>query len=110
MSPDGAPSTTNDTTLARRVRATMEAGMVADAFIDWHQTDMGVEDFQDLVNVDPLILSVYFEVGGTPPERLAATDWADHHSPLFRIDPEASIKAGMESMMLAALELLDEPL
>jgi hippurate hydrolase len=107
---DGAPTTTNNTALARRVRAAMEAGMGADAFIDWYQTDMAAEDFPDLVNVDPPIPSVYFEVGGTPPERLAAGDWADHHSPLFQIDPEASIKAGVEAMTLAALELLGEPL
>jgi hypothetical protein len=45
-------------------------------------------------------------VGGTPPDKLAAGDWADHHSPLFQIDPEASIKAGVEAMSLAAWELL----
>lgn len=45
-------------------------------------------------------------VPGTPPERLAAGDWAEHHSPLFRIAPEPSIKAGVEAMTLAALDLL----
>jgi hippurate hydrolase len=106
VSPDGAPTTTNDPALARRVRAAMERGMGAEAFVDWKQTDMGAEDFPDLVNVTPPIPSVYFEVGGTAPERLASGDWADHHSPLFRIEPEESIKAGVEAMTLAALELL----
>jgi amidohydrolase len=105
----GAPTTNNDAALARRVRAAMEAGMGADAFVDWQQTDMGAEDFPDLVNVDPPIPSVYFEVGGTPPEKLASGDWAEHHSPLFQIDSEASIKAGVEAMTLAALELLGKP-
>lgn len=109
VDPDGAPTTTNDAALARRVRAAMEAGMGADAFADWQQTDMGAEDFPDLVNVDPPIPSVYFEVGGTPPDKLASGDWAEHHSPLFRIDPETSIKAGVEAMTLAALELLGRP-
>lgn len=104
--PDGAPTTTNDAALARRVRAAMEQGMGAEAFIEWQQTDMGAEDFPDLVNVDPKIPSVYFEVGGTPPEKLASGQWAEHHSPLFRIDPEPSIKAGVEAMTLAAIELL----
>jgi hippurate hydrolase len=52
---------------------------------------------------------VYFEVGGTPPEKLASGQWAEHHSPLFQIDPEPSIKAGEAAMTLAALELLGKP-
>jgi len=106
VSPDGAPTTTNDAALAQRVRTAMERGMGADAFVDWHQTDMGAEDFPDMVNVTPPIPSVYFEIGGTAPERLASGDWSDHHSPLFRIEPAESIKAGVEAMTLAALELL----
>lgn len=109
ISPDGAPTTTNDAELARRVRGAMERGMGADAFVDWYQSDMGAEDFPDMVNVTPPIPSVYFEVGGTTPERLASGDWSDHHSPLFRIEPEPSIKAGVEAMTLAALELLKKP-
>ena len=70
---------------------------------------MGAEDFPDLVATDPPIPSVYFEVGGTPVEDLEAGSWAGHHSPLFRIDPEASIKNGVEAMTLAALELLSAP-
>ena len=106
ISPDGAPTTTNDAALAQRVRKAMLAGMGEDAFMTWYQSDMGAEDFPDLVNVDPPIPSVYFEVGGTPPEAYKANTWAGHHSPLFKIDPESSIKAGVEAMTLAALELL----
>jgi hippurate hydrolase len=106
VAPDGAPTTTNDAALARRVRAAMEEGMGPEAFVPRRQTDMGAEDFPDLVSVDPPIPSVYFEVGGTPPEKLASGKWAGHHSPLFEIDPEASVKAGVEAMTLAALELL----
>lgn len=102
----GSPTTTNDAALAQRVRAAMERGMGADAFAKWYQSDMGAEDFPDLVNVNPPIPSVYFEIGGTAPERLASGDWAEHHSPLFRIEPEPSIKAGVQAMTLAALELL----
>jgi amidohydrolase len=107
--PEGAPTTTNDAALSRRVREAMLDGMGADAFVDWHQTDMGAEDFPDLVNVDPPIPSVYFEVGGTPPEDLEAGTWAGHHSPLFRIVPEPAIKKGVEAMTLSALELLKKP-
>jgi hippurate hydrolase len=75
-------------------------------FVEWQQTDMGAEDFPDLIAVDPPIPGVYFEVGGTPPERLAAGDWAEHHSPLFQVDHETAIKAGVEAMTLAAQGLL----
>lgn len=103
---DGAPTTTNDPALARRVLTAMEAGMPAEAFADWYQSDMGAEDFPMLVNVDPPIPSVYFEIGGTPPDILANGTYAEHHSPLFAIDAEASIRAGVEAMTLAALEVL----
>ena len=106
---EGAPTTTNDAALARRVREAMLGGMGADAFVDWRQTDMGAEDFPDLVNVDPPIPSVYFEVGGTPPEDLEAGTWAGHHSPLFKIVPEPAIRKGVEAMTLSALELLKKP-
>lgn len=103
---DGAPTTTNDAKLARRVRAAMQAGMPAEAFFEFRQVDMGAEDFPDLVNVDPPIPSVYFQVGGTPEEDLESGDWAGHHSGLFRIEPQGSVTAGVEAMTLAALELL----
>ena len=106
---DGAPTTTNDATLAHRIRGAMLAGMGEDAFVEWYQSDMGAEDFPDLVNVDPPIPGVYFEVGGTPQQILDAGTWAGHHSPLFQIVPEPSIKAGVEAMTLAALELLGKP-
>ena len=103
---DGAPTTTNDAALTHRVRKAMVAGMGEDAFIDWYQSDMGAEDFPELVLIDPPIPSVYFEVGGTPPEQIESGEWASHHSPLFKIDSESSIKSGVEAMTLAALELL----
>jgi hippurate hydrolase len=103
---DGGPTTTNDAALARRVRASMQAGMPAENFTEWYQSDMGAEDFPELVKVDPPIPSVYFEVGGTPPEKIADGSWAEHHSPYFQIDPETSIKSGVQAMTLAAVELL----
>lgn len=106
ISPDGAPTTTNTAELAQRVRSAMRAGMPAESFVDWYQSDMGAEDFPDLVNVDPPIPSVYFEVGATSEEKLQSGKWADHHSPLFEIEPEPSIKAGVEAMTLAAMDLL----
>ncbi|MCH9694217.1 MAG: amidohydrolase [Gammaproteobacteria bacterium] len=103
---NGSPTTTNDAALAQRVRAAMIEKMGADALFPFKQEDMGAEDFPDLVNVDPPIPSVYFGVGGTPVENLESGDWAGHHSPLFWIAPEPSIKGAVEGMTVAALELL----
>ena len=107
--PDGAPTTTNDAALAQRVRAAMVDKMGPDALYPFKQEDMGAEDFPDLVNVNPPIPSVYFGVGGTPVENLESGDWVGHHSPLFWIAPEPSIKGGVEGMTVAALELLKIP-
>jgi amidohydrolase len=106
---NGSPTTTNDAELAQRVRAAMVDEMGADALFPFKQADMGAEDFPDLVNVDPPIPSVYFGVGGTPVEALESGDWAGHHSPLFWVEPEPSIKGGIEGMTVAALELLKKP-
>ncbi len=114
VSDDGAPPTVNDKDLTHRVRAAIEAAMGAEVFVPFEQTDMGAEDFPLLVNVDPPIPSVYFVVGGTPQAALDAaaaggTPVADHHSPLFKISPEPSVRAGVEAMVVAALDLLEKP-
>ncbi|MEM8497571.1 MAG: amidohydrolase [Pseudomonadota bacterium] len=106
IAPNGAPTTTNNAELAQRVRKAMKAAMPASAFVEWYQSDMGAEDYPDLVNIDPPIPSVYIEVGGTPAEKLKSGQWADHHSPLFQIDHESSIKAAVEAMTAAAIDLL----
>lgn len=109
VAPHGGPVTYNDPGLARRIRAAMEAKLPATYFTDYKQTDMGAEDFPFLVSVSPPIPSVYFVVGGTSQSDLDSGNWAGHHSPLFRIDPQASIKSGVEAMTIAALELLASP-
>ncbi|MEX2150516.1 MAG: amidohydrolase [Steroidobacteraceae bacterium] len=109
VAPRGAPPTINHAALAQRVRAAMQARLPPDAFVDYVQTDMGAEDFPYLVNVSPPIPSVYFVVGGTPQADLDSGNWAGHHSPLFKIEPTASIKAGVQAMAIAALELLGKP-
>lgn len=110
---EGAPTTYNDPELARRIRNALEQKLnkTVQPFV---QTDMGAEDFPMLVRVDPPIPSLYFVVGGTPQERfdIAAQGGppvAGHHSGLFKIEPESSVKAGVEAMTIAALELLAKP-
>ena len=109
-----APTTVNDHALAARVRAAMEAGMGPDAFQEFQQLTMGGEDFPFLVNVEPPIPSVYFQVGGTPQaafdeEAAGGTPVPSHHSPIFKIVPKPSVTTGVEAMTLAALDLLAKP-
>ncbi len=73
---------------------------------------MGAEDFP-LFTVDPDIPSVYWGIGGTPQEDLDAEEAGgpmvpSHHSPLFRIAPEPSVRAGVESTVVALLELMGD--
>jgi hypothetical protein len=54
---------------------------------------------------------VYWAIGGTPAEAFARAEAggepvAGHHSPLFKIAPEPSVTAGVESTVVALLELL----
>jgi hippurate hydrolase len=50
------------------------------------------------------VKGVYFYVGGTPEARLKTAP--THHSPLFKIEPEPSVTAGVEGMTVAAMTLL----
>ena len=65
---------------------------------------MGAEDFAYFVTPESKVKGVYFAVGGTLPAELATA--AGHHSPLFRIQPEPSVTAGVEAMVIAAEALM----
>ena len=84
--------------------------MGADRVIDVPPTGMGGEDFP-FFTIDPDIPGVFWRVGGTPTEdfemeKQGGQPVPSHHSPLFRIQPEPSIRAGVESTVLALLELM----
>lgn len=110
VSEESVPPTINDPELARRLRAVWVEHLGEDQVISEESQGMGAEDFP-FFTVDPDIPSVYWAVGGTPRE---AFEWADaggppvpsHHSPLFRIAPEPSVTRGVESTVLALLELM----
>ncbi len=104
----GSPTTTNTPELVDVFRSAIKDKMGPDAMIAWYQSDMGAEDFPDMVNVNPVIPSVYFEVGGTAPERLAVGDVPDHHTPQFKIEHELAIKKGVEAMTIGALAMFDK--
>ncbi len=110
VSNESVPPTINDAPLARRLKSAWQTRMGADRVVDIPTTGMGAEDFP-FFTVDPDIPSVYWAIGGTPQadfEREAAggPPVPSHHSPLFKISPEPAVTAGVESTVVALLELL----
>jgi amidohydrolase len=108
---EGTPTTINDATLARRLNAAMARGLGAQAVEPFVQTGMGAEDFSYFVEPKHGIKGYYFAVGGTPQAAFDAAKAGgppvpSHHSPLFKIDPEPSVRLGTEAMTLAVLDLL----
>jgi len=104
------PPTFNDAALSRRIKGVLVEKMGADALIEPSETGMGAEDF-GFFTTEPYIPSVYFAVGGTPREDFERAEAggppvASHHSPLFKISAEPSIKAGVEATVLALMDLL----
>ncbi|MFT3996594.1 MAG: amidohydrolase [Asticcacaulis sp.] len=108
---EGTPTTINDAGLARRLNGVLAQALGPDALIPFSQMGMGAEDFAYFVQPDLGVPGYYFAVGGTPQ---AAFDAAaaggpavsSHHSPLFKIEPEAAIVTGATAMTAAALDLL----
>ena len=106
------PPTFNDKALAKRLKEVLTDKMGDLALIEPSATGMGAEDF-GFFTTKPYIPSVYFGVGGTPAadfEREAAGGKAvpSHHSPLFKISPEPSVKAGVEATVHALLDLMNK--
>jgi amidohydrolase len=101
------PPTINHAPTAAIVRDAIAAAMGRDRLIETPPSGMGAEDFAYFVAPETGVRGVYFSVGGTPP---AEVDTAPgHHSPLFRIQPEPSVTAGVEAMVVAAEALLRRP-
>jgi len=112
VSEESVPPTLNDAALARRLKMAWSEAMGDEALFEQPPEGMGAEDFP-MFTVDPDIKSVYWSIGGTPQEELDAEDAggprvASHHSPLFKISPEPSVRAGVESTVVALLELMGD--
>ncbi len=110
VSNESVPPVNNSPELARRLRAAWQDGMGDERVVDIPTKGMGAEDFP-FFTVDPTITSVYWSIGGTPQEdfdREAAggEPVPSHHSPLFKISPEPSVTAGVESTVIALMELM----
>lgn len=108
---ESTPVTANDPALAARVKPVFQKAFGDGAVITPVRTGMGAEDFAEFVQPSLGVPGLYFWVGGTPPAAIEAAKNGGapvpaHHSPLFKIDPEPSVRMGTEAMTLAALELL----
>jgi hippurate hydrolase len=108
---EGTPTTNNTPALSQRLRAAMERDLAPGTVVPFAQQSMGAEDFAYFVQPEFGIQGFYFQVGGTPKAALDSAKAggppvASHHSPLFRIDPEPSIRLGTEAMTVAVLDLL----
>ena len=104
------PPTNNNAALARQLRAAWNEELGEARVMDIPPSGMGAEDFP-FFTVDPDIRSVYWAIGGTPQEDFdreanGGEPVPSHHSPLFKISPEPSVTAGVESTVIALKELL----
>jgi hippurate hydrolase len=110
ISNESVPPTVNDPELARQLRHAWAKSMGKESVINNPSKGMGAEDFP-FFTVDPEIRSVYWVVGGTPQEDFDAAaaggpPVASHHSPLFKVSPEPAVRAGVESTVVALMELM----
>ena len=112
ISEEGVPPTINDADLTRRLKQAWASSLGEETVVFNPTKGMGAEDFPFFTS-DPEIASVYWQIGGTPQEdfdREAAggSPVPSHHSPLFKIAPEPSVRAGVVSTVVALLELMSD--
>ena len=107
---EAVPPTINTPELTERIKSAWKESIGAENVISIPTMGMGAEDFP-FFTIDPTIPSVYWRIGGTPQEAFDAAAAGgppvpSHHSPLFKISPEPSVRAGVESTVVALMELM----
>ena len=112
VSDESVPPTLNDKALTERIMALWNEHFGEGVLFSGERLGMGAEDFP-LFTVDPYIPSLYFAVGGTPPEdfmteQSGGAPVPSHHSPLFKVEPDASVTLGVEASVSALLELMGQ--
>ncbi|MEP4485993.1 MAG: amidohydrolase [Halioglobus sp.] len=100
------PPTINDEETAASLLAAVENQMGSDALYSLPPEGMGAEDFAYFVEPEHGVKGVYFSVGGTPEDELETAP--SHHSPFFKVEPEPSIKSGIEATVISAMTLFDK--
>ena len=108
------PPTLNDKALLQRLRSTWTARLGPDIFDKGYQRGSMVgEDFAHFTYGQG-VPSVYFMIGGTPGERIAAAragkaSIAYNHSPQFKAEADKSIQTGVLATTVALLDLMQKP-
>jgi len=105
-SEESTPPTFNDDELAGGLGEVFMAHFGEERMFYKPREGMGAEDFAYFVAPETGVRGAYFSIGGTPPGEIDTA--ASHHSPFFKIEPEPSVKAGTEAMVVAAMSLLNE--
>ncbi len=110
VSDESVPPAINNTQLTQRLRAVWKSTLGEDIFYESKRKGMGAEDFP-FFTVEPYIPSTYFAVGGTPQadfdaEEAGGTPVPSHHSPLFKVKGEESVRLGVEATVVALRDLL----
>jgi len=108
---DSTPATYNDPALTKRVAAALERGLGA-ANVSEGLPVMAGEDFSEYGRAGVPATVVW--VGTVDPKKFAAAKAGGSplpslHSSEFAPDPAPSIRTGVETVTLAALELLGRP-
>lgn len=98
------PPTINDAATAAAIREAFLQHFGEELLIDPPREGMGAEDFAYFIAPETGVKGVYFNVGGTPEKDVAKAP--SHHSPLFKIEPEPAVKAGVEAMVVGAMALM----
>jgi hippurate hydrolase len=104
------PPGLNNAQLVQRLREVWRDQLGSDRVIDEPADGMGGEDFA-FFTIDPDIPSAFWRVGGTLPEVFERAENGgpqvpSHHSPLFKISPEPAVRTGVESTVVALLNLM----
>lgn len=98
------PPTINDEPTARMIKELFTEHFGEEMMFEEPREGMGAEDFAYFVEPELGVKGVYFGIGGTPREDIDTAP--SHHSPFFWIEPEPSIKSGVEAMVVGAMALM----
>ena len=100
------PPTKNNAKMARYLKSIWSESLGDDVLLEQPRQGMGAEDFAYFVAPETGVKGVYFAVGGTPANELETAP--SHHSPFFKVEPEASIKLGTEAMVVGAIAMFNK--
>ncbi|HEY0065554.1 MAG TPA: amidohydrolase [Telluria sp.] len=111
MTDDPSLPVINDNSLSARMRKLWTDKLGSDIFVsDFKRTSMVAEDFGNFTR-EPYVPSVYYTIGGSARADLEAAAKggpaiAGNHSPMFKAVPDLSIKTGVETSVIALLDLM----